>query len=251
MSPKTVCSTIILALTVVTVCFSSDFSQSPTSLTYLTEEYPPYNFQEKGELKGVAVELLQEIWKEIGVPEQNIKLVPWARGYIVVLNKKNTVLFSTTRSKEREDLFKWVGPIKSNIIGLVAKKSKGIKIVSVNDIFKYKIGTVRGDISESLLEGFGYKVESKTKATQYLHSIKMLNSNRVDLIANSFDVIMHIFKDQGLNPNDYESVWTLSDASEYYAFHIDTPDELIADFQKALDKLEDTRMELLKKYEIK
>ena len=251
MSPKTVCSTIILALTVATLCFSSGYSQSPTSLKYLTEDYPPYNFQEEGELKGVAVELLQEIWKEMGVPEQNIKLVPWARGYTVLQNKKNTVLFSTTRSKEREYLFKWVGPIKSNIIGLVAKKSKGIKIVSENDILKYKIGTVRADVSESLLEGFGYKVESKHRATQYLHSIKMLNSNRVDLIANSFDVIMHIIKDQGLNPNDYESVWTLSDASEYYAFHVDTPDGLITDFQKALDKLEGTRMELLKKYDVK
>jgi len=36
------------------------------------------------------------------------------------------MVFSTTRTKARENLFKWVGPISTTTVGVIALKSKNI-----------------------------------------------------------------------------------------------------------------------------
>ncbi|WP_407644451.1 transporter substrate-binding domain-containing protein [Dongshaea marina] len=73
----------------------------------------PNNFVEKGELKGAAVELLLAASKQAGSPvsKADIKVYPWARAYNDALKGPNKVVFATTRTKEREKLFKWAGPI--------------------------------------------------------------------------------------------------------------------------------------------
>lgn len=237
---------------IISVCIIGTFqlqAASPENLTYLTEEYPPFNFTEEGHLKGIAVDLLKATWKNMGVQEQTIKVLPWARAYSQVQKVKNTVLFSTTKSKEREKLFKWVGPIKVNRIGLIALKSKNIKINDLSEVFNYNIGTVRDDFSESLLQDSGYILKSKDRVSKIKLNIKKLNIGRIDMFANSVEGAMKLIKAEGLNTDDYDVVWTLSTSALHYAFHLDTPDNLIARFQESLNSLENTRLLLLKKYQ--
>ena len=99
----------------------------------------------------IAVDLLKEIWAEMGVNEQKIQVQPWARAYNLAQKEKNTVLFSTTRSAARESLFKWAGPIKSNPIGFVARKDSNIKATRLVDVKRYRLGTVRDDFCEDVL----------------------------------------------------------------------------------------------------
>lgn len=65
------------------------------SITYLTEEYPPYNFTENGELHGIAVDLLVAATARATQPvaKEDISVQPWARAYRTVLINKDTVLF--------------------------------------------------------------------------------------------------------------------------------------------------------------
>ena len=39
-------------------------------LSYITEQYPPFNYEEKGRLKGITVDLLDKIRKKLN-PESN------------------------------------------------------------------------------------------------------------------------------------------------------------------------------------
>ncbi len=84
-----------------------------STLTYYTEQWPPYSYQENDTLKGVAVDLLGEITGKMGkkVTPDQVHLVPWTEGYQAALTGKKTVLFSTARLPEREQSFKWAGPI--------------------------------------------------------------------------------------------------------------------------------------------
>ncbi len=77
-------------------------------LSFITEAYPPYNFSDDNILRGIAVDLLVIASQQTPQPVQRsqIHLMPWARGYRTVLNTADTVLFSTTRTAERETLFK-------------------------------------------------------------------------------------------------------------------------------------------------
>ena len=68
---------------------------------------------ENGTLKGLSVDLLKAITARTGseVNPGDVHLVSWTEGYQTVLTRNNTVLFTTVRLPEREQSFKWAGPV--------------------------------------------------------------------------------------------------------------------------------------------
>ncbi len=91
-------------------------AQFPSIQAYC-EHYPPYNFKEEGKVTGFAVELLRAIAKQAGT-EIPIKLGPWKRFLKEVTKTPNTIIFTATRNEDREDQFKWIGPISGRTIKL-------------------------------------------------------------------------------------------------------------------------------------
>ncbi len=110
-------------------------------LHYLTEEYKPYNFSnESGAPTGLAVELLQQVWQKTNTPQQPITIMPWARGYYLLTQKPNVVLFSTARTEARDPLFKWACPIGYAEIVLMGLAKSPVTIAKLEDAEKYNIG---------------------------------------------------------------------------------------------------------------
>jgi polar amino acid transport system substrate-binding protein len=134
-------------------CSSADEAFSARDLTYITEQFPPYNYQEDGKLQGVSVDLLEKAWEKMGVNLNRsvIQLLPWKEGYQKTLDKKNMVLFSTARLPQREQLFKWAGPIGPIRNVLLAKRDKNISIKSPEDLEKYRIGAIYDDSAVQML----------------------------------------------------------------------------------------------------
>jgi len=140
---------IFLILFLILSLFGNDIDK----IKIYTENYPPYNMKINGVSQGIAIDILDAMLKQLNskISINNVKLKPWATGYKIVSKKKNTMLFSTTRTKQREKLFKWVGPISKTKIGITALKSKNIIIKNITDLKKYKIGAIKNDIGEILL----------------------------------------------------------------------------------------------------
>lgn len=217
-------------------------AQTLDDLTFITENYPPYNFERDGKRKGIAVDALVEMLALAGAKKTraDIKVWPWARGYETALREKNTVLFSTTRTEEREKLFKWVGPIMPSRIVLVAKKKRGIKLNAIDDLNKanYKIGVVREDIGAQLLATLGVGKEKIVQVNSGVSVAKMLQADRVDMWAYGAPVILWNLKELGYSADDYEEVSTLTESQHYYyALNKDTDDKLVAKLQTALERL--------------
>ncbi len=231
------------------------FAQSLKKISFMTENYPPYNYQQDFVLKGISVDLIIATMKKFNpdFSKNKIKLLPWARGYKIVQEEKNSCLFSTTRTKARERLFKWVGPISPALIVLIAKKERNIKISSIDNLKKYRIGTIINDVGEQLLIAKGLSLKTFDRVSgvgSILSSIKKLNSNRIDLFAYDSNVFKWEIKQINLNPADYEIVYVLKKGWYYYAFNKNTPDETIYQIQKNLDKLkkDGTYQKILDKY---
>jgi ABC-type amino acid transport substrate-binding protein len=91
---------------------AADFS----SLNIMTEEFPPFNYSDNGQPAGQSVDLLLKASAAAGSPitKDKINMAAWARAYQTALSGPNVMLFSTTRTEQREDLFKWAGPIGQN-----------------------------------------------------------------------------------------------------------------------------------------
>jgi hypothetical protein len=68
-------------------------------------------------------------------------------------------------------------------------------------------------------------------------SINKLNFDRIDAWAYEKNVAFWEIKKNGFNSDDYQVVYNLFDGDLYYAFNIETPDELIFELQTALDEI--------------
>lgn len=220
-------------------------AQSLDELSFITEDYPPFNFERSGTRQGIAVDALVEMLAQAGAKKSraDIKLWPWARAYETALREKNTVLFSTTRTEAREHLFKWVGPIMPSRIVLVAKKQRGIRIETAGDLTRseHRIGVVREDIGEQLLAALGVGKDRIVPVNSGIAAARMLQADRVDMWAYGAPVILWNLKQLGYPAGDYEEVYTLTESRHYYyALHKDTDDRLVAMLQAALDRLKAT-----------
>ncbi len=206
-----------------------------SSLVYVTEDYYPYNFEHNGRMEGFSVDLLRLAWKEMGVPESPISIYPWARGYEMLQKEPGTVLFSVARIPERESLFKWACPINVVRFVLVARKDRGIKVDSRDDLHGYTIGTVRDDITESTLMQMDRELNIESVADMR-SNMEKLDIERVDLVAYEEGSLHKFLVRNGYDPQKYESVFVIKETQVCFAMHPDTPDDLVERFQSALTR---------------
>ncbi len=206
----------------------------------LSDEYPPFNYRnDEGKLTGVAIELLDRAYQiaDAHLDRNKITIQPWPRSYKQVQKEQKIILLSMTRTAERESLFQWVGPIAKTRIGLIAKKNRHIKIINKEDILQYVIGGNPTNIGVQLVRKL-LADKAKIQITPHPESLaKMLALNRFDLWAYEENSAALVFKSFGLNPNDYESVYTLSEAELYYALNLNEDPKIVTTLQQAIDKV--------------
>ncbi len=229
---------IIAAFAFVLTVTSFAAAQNFDNLKIFTEEYPPYNYMEGGKVSGIATEVVVEILDRLGskLGREDIQLVPWARAYSEVLNSRNAVIYSIVRSKERENLFKWVCPVDCCTIGVIARKREHVVIKKPEDFEKYRIGVVREDIGHQMMKKL---VEEKDLdiANSSESNLRKLKEGRIDLFVYDVRVIDHILSRLELDPEMYEIVYEIDSLSLCIAFNKDADDTLVQAFQEALDQI--------------
>ncbi|WP_159084390.1 substrate-binding periplasmic protein [Dongshaea marina] len=221
---------------------ASPSGQDFTRLSYVTEEFPPYNYRHNGELKGIAVELLLAAAREAGysMRSQDIKCNSWARSYNLALNVQGYVLFSTARTLEREALFKWAGPIVPNIeVILVALRERHLRIAMDSELNSYRIGVIRSDAGQQYVIRVGVDPDKLVVTHKPKLLARQLLNRRIDLWATTASVFDTLEK-LGLERNKFEVVYSLGASAPYYALNKKTPDQLVASFQRAIDKVKDS-----------
>lgn len=226
-------------------------AQSIDDLSFYTDDYPPYNFIEDNEVKGISIDLLLEIFRVSGSRSgiEDIQLVPWARGYLYALERENILLFAMTRTPERENLFHWVGPIASSNMVLIAKKAKNIQIDSLEDIRAYSLGAVRDDIGEVLLRRLLGPEVTINLTNRGINTALQLSVDRIDLWSYEENVAFWVLDEAGLNPGDYEIVYSIEEGSEWYAVSKSTNPLIAEQMQEALDRIdESTRNRIITAY---
>ncbi len=209
-------------------------------ITILTEEYPPYNYlDEKGHLKGIAVDFLIKAYTKAGLTldTRDIKIQPWPRSYRQIQRTSNSMLFSMTRTPQREPLFKWAGPISKTRISLIAKKSRNIVIKEAKQLEQYKIGGILEDIGLQLIKSLLADKSKIVSAPTTPSLTGMLYLDRIDLWAYEENAAKLFLKRHGFDTELYESVYTLSEAELFYAFSLKTDQKIIDRLQHAIDAI--------------
>lgn len=204
-------------------------------LLLVTENYPPFNMEKQGKIIGMSTDVIREILKRKKI-EYTIELYPWARAYKMGLEEKNTVVFSITRTPEREDLFKWVGPLISNDWVFFAKKGSKIKITNLEDAKKHTVGVYNGDaVSEFLLKENFIKGKQIQLATNDKQNALKLEAGRIELWATGSQLGPWIAKAE--KSGKIIPLYIFKKTEMYAAFNKKMDDDFIKNLNETLDKI--------------
>ena len=212
-------------------------------VTIYTEEFPPFNFTEKGKITGVSSEVVQHVMAGTGIDYQ-IKSLPWAQAYDLAQKESNTLIFSIGRTSSRESLFKWIGILTPTTYSVMALQSRSeIKINSLEDLKKYKIGTTKDDIVESWLIDNGFSPTELLRSSgehAALKNFKNLLNKRIDLWPFPDAVAYYIVRQQGHSDPEslLDRVFPLEELSGgyYIAASLNTRDAIVSKVSDALKK---------------
>ncbi|MEH6561194.1 MAG: transporter substrate-binding domain-containing protein [Marinobacter sp.] len=202
----------------------------------VTEHSPPGEYLDaNGRVTGATAELVRELMKRAGEPG-DIVLLPWARGYRMALQEPNVALFEATRSEIREDLFKWVGPIKRVTGGFFVRRQDDLAIETLDDARELNgVCAYRGGSDGQSLTALGFtNLEQPTRPAQCL---EMLMHRRVDAWMTSDIGHLPLFAETDYSANDVTLAYITSAKYLYIAMSLDTADATVARWQKILDKM--------------
>lgn len=220
-------------------------------LTFYTENFPPYQFREDGRLKGIFIDILKEAFKRAGTTKtiEGIRMMPWARGYTIVQNTPNTVLFGTARTKKREKKFLWVGPGTASNHVVLGRKSEGHDIQSLDQLNQHLTVTIRDDVAEQLLLDGGVHKENLIRQASLDSIIRVLKIKRADFWAYNIDVAYYALGRYGL-ARDYEVVYTLRQGGNWLALNLKSDPAAVKALQEAIDavRTSQTYLDIIARY---
>jgi polar amino acid transport system substrate-binding protein len=219
-------------------------------LTFLAEDYPPFEFEENGVVKGFTVDLLKEAMKD-SVYTGSFKILPWARAEKISRSGKNKVIHTLTRSESRETHYKWVGPVAHRDVYFYKLKNRGdIQIAALEDAKKYKTGVIRGHAITKLLLANGFRPSKQLVIVgNDVQRFELLARRRVDLIEFVAPVLHSKLQRLKSFDLELEKVFLIDGSKQYYiGFSLDTDDQVVDDFNRALNRLSaDGTLEVLRK----
>lgn len=137
----------------------------------------PKIWLEDGVPKGILVDILNHIGKEMGV-DFKIELYNWKRTYYLASNGKSGIV-GISQNSERLKIFDYSDPLYYDKVVLVVKKGKEFEFNSFEDLEGKKIGLVGG-------ASYGYEYEEAKKYfivvgdQDSTHRLKNLILGRID-----------------------------------------------------------------------
>lgn len=199
---------------------------------YIAAEPSPTAHLEDGHLAGIGPEQMREMMARAGI-DYTFDLLPWKRGYALASERPDACILYTTRTPDREALFKWVGPIYEAQWVLMARADSPIKLSTLDDARPYTIGTYSGDARDQFLRERGFKVEPAPN--DLLNAPKLIH-HRIDLWAASVRPGSNTLARHGWD-KQIAPVLTFRRIPVDLACNLKVPDVLVARMNSALDAM--------------
>lgn len=211
------------------------FAASAAELHLLTDDHPPLQFLQQGQLKGYGVDLVHAL---AGLTGDRVRLdqTPLRRALLLAAQTPDTGVFLVLRSPERETQYRWVGPALDVQIGLYSLGDKPLPLASLEQArHAGRIAVPRKWLGYSYLQKHGmdnlYGVESPEQM------MNLLKLGRADLVVADDHTIASLARDAGIDPRQIHLRLALLRQGVYIAFSPQTDAQRIANWQAALDQL--------------
>lgn len=208
-------------------------------LAIYTENSGINNFRnQEGKIVGHNTAIVREIMRRLG-REFTIEMVPWRRGYLLAQQQPNTALFSVARIAEREDKFKWVGPLDASYFVFLKKRGNPLTITSLEDAKKVRsIGCYKDDVREKYLLRHNFtNLDSIYGEDANIINLRKLLGGRIDLWITNTSAANMAARSLGVASSEYEVAYKSVKYTLYLAFSKATPDAIVREWQRTLEAI--------------
>ena len=106
------------------------------------QNFPPYAYLDNGKLKGIHVDIVKAVMKEVGI-DYKITTYPWARVVRITDDASVDFSFPWVGKPVRFKKYLMIGPIHEGRTVFAVKKSSTIQYKTLQDISGLTVGTVR------------------------------------------------------------------------------------------------------------
>jgi len=234
------------------------FAAAPTAavaqtINLLTEDAYPFQYLENKKLTGMAVEVVTEAFKRAGIAHKD-EMLSWKDAYDRAQLYPDTCVYSTSRSENRERVFKWIGPVVENKWAAFAKKGFKGTLSRPEDLGEYRVGVLQGDVKERYLKDLRitFRVpEADDAKNPSKLTLNRTEPDKIDLWVTGYYSGAHIAAKTGVK--DVVPVWVFQTSQNYLACNLSMPQATADKLQKALDamKRDGTHAAILARYEAK
>lgn len=194
------------------------------TLRLVTEDVPPINTVsgKPGDAGGIATELIEKALAESRI-SYDVSVHSWTESYAMALHGHGVCVYSTSRTDEREALFKWVGPIVRNRWALFGRID-GPALASLEDARAHSIGGHYDGAPTRYLEGIGFAVD---ETTDFHSNLRRVEARQIDYaVSGLLTGAYAIAHDKELA--DIVPVLVFKDIDLYLACNKSVSDKLVA-----------------------
>lgn len=179
-------------------------SEKNNILSGSTLDYPPYEYLENGQAKGIAVDLIREALSRVGHEQVDFHFYPWKRAVLKVQSGKSDMLFNAGKNKARQEWGMYVDSVliqQSYVLFKRANEDFTVspdftnakeRIISVRRGYLYGSGAFR-----QALDSQSFNSVSLSDSTE--QSVSQLLNKRADMFVGDLLPVMHYLKKNNLD----------------------------------------------------
>jgi polar amino acid transport system substrate-binding protein len=193
-----------------------------------------------GQVSGVAADKVVELMR-CTAESFTLKVQPWPRSFQQIQIVQNSCAYPMVRTPQREERFKWVGPLAVNNYAVFARAGDHAHAADLAALRRYTIGTKRQDAASEYLTSKGYRIEAIATDIDNARKLKL---RRFDYWATAQLVGLEILRQQELD-KEIVPLFVFMHADLYLACHRSVGDEKIARWQQTLQSMDSDGSSLL------
>lgn len=224
-------------------------------LTFVTEPFPPFNYEENEKIIGPSTEIVEAVCAEMEI-ECTISMMPWRRALILAKDGNVNGIFSIAKRPEREEWAYFSLPLVSTGYGFFVQEDNQLNYNTPTDLEGYTIGVYSPSSTSKTLEGIASLIEDTTIVLEVKNetALKKLSVGRYGDKGAVFinkDVGNYLIKILGIKGLRYSG--NQSEILYHVGFSkVSNPGNFVLTFNDHLIKLynEGKLKEILKKYDM-
>ncbi len=208
-----------------------------SSFRIITVDEPPASFiGSGGQVDGFVVDMVKALQRELD-DQTPMELMPEGRAMLTAQQDGNVLLFSFSRTAEREALYHWILPVLQKRWQIYVPAKSRLELNNLADLRKLSaIGVVRGDVRESYLVQLGFT--NLVAVTGHQQNLQMLHNGRVQaIIADSLE-LAYLLRQQEQQQTIPKLAMTLRTSNVYLMMPKAADPQLLQRWQKAAKTLQ-------------